>query len=581
VRLSEADARASEPDKGQTGQVITVKSEAKGSLLSRAEFATALALAKALALQAKCAELTPRLLLAGIYLGSLRAERTGGEKPLVPSDELKEAVADLVPDGAEALLPVTDRKLPLDAELKEVLSEPPATLPQLAEALLALIHEPVEAEDPLFMTFRRRATTRCQMSGQSRIPAEEFAVAAYVCFLAGELLDRPALSVHFAAHAVDLRELMKANAWEPGHFEPHEAEPLPLDAALSAAARKEKRGNRLLAAVNSGIFSGTQLIERQKTAVHEAGHAVVSFVLRPRLLIAGITIKKDKDALGCTSFDPSAPYWNSGTVRFFGDMLCVLLAGGIAEQVKYGAETLDTGSSGDLNRATEAAWDAIATLGLDEEVGRVSLSALAKATGQGGGVLFDIAQKRLRKVLNEAATKAESVLRENWNLVEKIAAALVDKGVLGTEDVMLLLLDHGLADWPGARKVRSLSQERVVRFATDAGVMETREGPVRYAAGDALVVGGAGESWPINRDKFAKLYEPMNSGAMGVDGTFRKMPRDALAYQLRETRQIVLSGGRGILSGSAGDWIVDQGSGDLFVVGGPVFDAYYVVLAIE
>jgi hypothetical protein len=184
---------------------------------------------------------------------------------------------------------------------------------------------------------------------------------------------------------------------------------------------------------------------------------------------------------------------------------------------------------GDLEDATKTAWKAIADFGLDPQFGYVRLSTLTAVSGQTTGPLFDLAQERVRDVLNQAAARTEKLLRENWSLVESIAAALLEKEVLNTEDTMSLFLHRGLKDWPGVCKVRSKPVERAVRFATAPGVMDTPEGPVRYAAGDAIVTGEAGECWPISIAKFRVLYDPATGGTMGIDGLFHKMPRESLA----------------------------------------------------
>lgn len=57
-------------------------------------------------------------------------------------------------------------------------------------------------------------------------------------------------------------------------------------------------------------------------------------------------------------------------------------------------------------------------------------------------------------------------------------------------------------------------------------------------------------------DRFKESYEPVGDLALGRDGIYKKIERDALAYQLRSNRTVALSGGRGVLSGKTGDWIV-------------------------
>jgi len=547
------------------------------SLLSDPEFESALGLAKALALYHQCAQLTPRLLLAGMYLAACCTEETEGGNPSVSSAELKAAVADLVAGEAEGLAPVRERKLPLDGSLKRILRTPPNTLKELATALLGVL-EIDEAEEALLLLFRRRASSKCAVSGRTEIAAGEFAVAAYVSYLAGDLLDRPALSVHLASNQRAVHALMAANGWDAAHFPPCETPPLPFDKPLVGKMREAaKDGRRLFAAINAGIGIGAELLRREETAVHEAGHAVTLFLLRPQVPIARVTIVRQGDADGTTSWDPSAPYLRrSETSRHYSEELCIALAGGIAQQIKYGPEMLDEGSRSDLDGATRTAWQAVARFGLDKEIGPISMPALAEVSGQSAGPVFGRVQERVQELLKESATRVESLLRENWSLVERVAAALVDREVLGTEDLMLLFIDRGLAQWPGVRKVRSVMMDREIRFATEPGVMETREGPVRYAVGDALVTGSGGECWPVDRAKFEGLYAPLEGGEMGVDGTFRKLSGDALAFQLKESRPVPLSSGRGILYGNAGDWIVDYGLGDLAAISAAAFDSYYV-----
>jgi hypothetical protein len=106
-------------------------------------------------------------------------------------------------------------------------------------------------------------------------------------------------------------------------------------------------------------------------------------------------------------------------------------------------------------------------------------------------------------------------------------------------------------------------------------VHASREGPVQYAVGDVLVTGADGETWPIPRDVFESGYEPVAPLVMGEDGAYIKRGRSALALQLNEARKIVMSRGRGVLAGEAGDWIVDYGGGDLAVVSSELFLRYY------
>ena len=114
--------------------------------------------------------------------------------------------------------------------------------------------------------------------------------------------------------------------------------------------------------------------------------------------------------------------------------------------------------------------------------------------------------------------------------------ALFERKTLGTAELLRLLVDKGLADWPGVQHVRSMPTRREVRLATSPGVHTSREGPVQYAVGEVLVTGADGETWPVPRDVFESGYEPIAPLAMGQDGAYIKRSRGALALQLNEAQ---------------------------------------------
>ena len=132
-----------------------------------------------------------------------------------------------------------------------------------------------------------------------------------------------------------------------------------------------------------------------------------------------------------------------------------------------------------------------------------------------------------------------------------------------------------LAADPAARRARKRPVAVAVTFAPSAGTLATREGDVRYAAGDALLTGEAGDRWPVARATFDAGYEPIAPTVAGRDGTYRKQPRDVLAKQLAAPLSVELSAGRGTLRGVVGDWLVQYAPGDVAVVGGSIFARTY------
>jgi PGDYG protein len=117
-----------------------------------------------------------------------------------------------------------------------------------------------------------------------------------------------------------------------------------------------------------------------------------------------------------------------------------------------------------------------------------------------------------------------------------------------------------------------------VRFATEAGVLQTLEGPVQYQSGDALMTGVSDEYWPIRRDEFEASYSPCDDQLVGQDGKYHKRAIPVFAQQLTDARNIALDHGRGVLNGKPGDWLLQDSSGRMWVVTDAIFKISYAAL---
>lgn len=135
-----------------------------------------------------------------------------------------------------------------------------------------------------------------------------------------------------------------------------------------------------------------------------------------------------------------------------------------------------------------------------------------------------------------------------------------------------------LAADPAARRARKRPVPVNVHFATQPGTLATREGEVRYAAGDALLTGESGDRWPVPRAHFDRAYEPVSPTRAGDAGVYRKRTADVLAKRMSAPFAIDLSAGRGTLRGNAGDWLVQYAPDDVAVVARAIFTATYDLL---
>jgi hypothetical protein len=112
-------------------------------------------------------------------------------------------------------------------------------------------------------------------------------------------------------------------------------------------------------------------------------------------------------------------------------------------------------------------------------------------------------------------------------------------------------------------------------FATADGVCETREGSVRFRAGDAILTGIEGERWPVRRELFLTSYEPVPPTRTWEDGHYRKAPAVAYALRLERAREVPVSWQGDPLQGRPGDWLLHYADGTYGLVQDPIFRATY------
>lgn len=138
------------------------------------------------------------------------------------------------------------------------------------------------------------------------------------------------------------------------------------------------------------------------------------------------------------------------------------------------------------------------------------------------------------------------------------------------------LLD--LASDPRTVRAAKRSLPTPVRFARKDGCCETREGNVAYRAGDAVLTGIEGETWPILRYRFEAMYDPVPPLSRGEEGLYVRRPSSVLALQLESPLQVVVGWRRDPLQGVAGDWLVEYSPDDRAIVAKSVFEKTYQVL---
>jgi cell division protease FtsH len=172
--------------------------------------------------------------------------------------------------------------------------------------------------------------------------------------------------------------------------------------------------------------------EREITAFHEVGHAVVGHMLPNCDPVRKISIISRGMSLGATWFMPEEDTHLSSKQKFE-DELASLLGGYASEKLKFGQVT--TGASNDLERATNLARRMVTEFGMSD-LGPVIFGDknrevfLGKDYGHVRNYSEEVAaeiDKHIKKFIDAAYKKAETILKANKELIEKIAEDLIQK----------------------------------------------------------------------------------------------------------------------------------------------------------
>ena len=191
--------------------------------------------------------------------------------------------------------------------------------------------------------------------------------------------------------------------------------------------------------------------ERKITAYHEAGHAVVGHVLPDSDPVHKITIIPRGHTGGVTWFLPpeDRSYKNIYELK---DTLARAMGGRIAEKIIFGEDSVTTGASSDLQHVAELSKEMIIREGMgnktrnlvypSEATGYYTIST-GKPYSEKTAELID---EEIAQFANEAAKRAEAVLKANHKVLDRVAEALLEKETLEEEDLKNIFEGSTLPD---------------------------------------------------------------------------------------------------------------------------------------
>ena len=173
--------------------------------------------------------------------------------------------------------------------------------------------------------------------------------------------------------------------------------------------------------------------EKRSIAIHEAGHASVSWLLQYANPLVKVTIVPRGQALGAAWYLPEER--NITTKEQMLDEICATLAGRAAEEVFTGH--ISSGALNDLERVTKRAYGMVAYLGMSSE-----LSNLCYYNNQEYNFTKPYSEKTAEKIdaevsrlIGEQYARAKQILTDNADKHGQLAQLLIDREVIFTEDV--------------------------------------------------------------------------------------------------------------------------------------------------
>ena len=223
------------------------------------------------------------------------------------------------------------------------------------------------------------------------------------------------------------------------------------EAALIAAGKSKKLvGMQEFEKAKDKIMMGSERksmvmdeAEKEMTAFHEAGHAIVGRLVPEHDPVYKVSIIPRGRALGVTMFLPEKDKY-SISKRKINSQISSLFGGRIAEELVYGKDAVTTGASNDIERATELAhkmvklWgmsDVMGPLAYGEEEGEVFLGRQVTKHKHISDDTFNKVDSEIRIIIDSNYDIAYKILEENRDILDSMAAALIEFETIDTGQI--------------------------------------------------------------------------------------------------------------------------------------------------
>lgn len=185
--------------------------------------------------------------------------------------------------------------------------------------------------------------------------------------------------------------------------------------------------------------------EKELTAYHEAGHAIVGHVLPDSDMVHKVTIIPRGGTGGVTWFIPPEDKSYHSIIEYK-DILARMLGGRVAEEVVYGSDRVTTGAGNDLQKAAELARDMVVNQGMGKKLrdqvfhveDGMMLDKLVHER-QYSDETAKVIDDEVEALITEASQRAKEVIKANRTKLEELKDALLEKETVEADETQKIL----------------------------------------------------------------------------------------------------------------------------------------------
>ena len=215
-----------------------------------------------------------------------------------------------------------------------------------------------------------------------------------------------------------------------------------------------------------GLEKRTKIIsehEKKTIAFHEAGHAVVSWLVEFASPLVKVSIVPRGQSLGAAWYLPEERQIT--TTEQMLDEMCAALGGRAAEEIVFGK--ISTGALSDLEKVTKQAYAMVSIYGLNEKIGNRSYydsrgdQTFTKPYSEETSRIID---EEVGKLIEGAYQRAKDILQTNYDKLNGLAESLLQNEVIFREDVQRILGER-----PFGKPAEPEAKVEVLKTEADAG----------------------------------------------------------------------------------------------------------------